>query len=259
VERVAEQLLCSPSKVSRMETGQRAATLRDVRDLCRIYGVTDQAETARLMDLAREGRQQAWWQPYDLDYFAPYVDLEQAAISLSCYQSTIVPGLLQTVDYAKAMYAGSLPSEFTTERRDQLIDVRLRRQQVLTRVLPPNFSTVLDEAVLYRAVGGSGVMSAQLRHLIEVARLPNVTLQVVPFDAGAHPAMDDLFTVLKFGTEVPTVVYVEGLMGHLYLERDREVARYEQVFRHLSSIALSPRETIELITELRLRRYGDVA
>src|SRR5579872_4147956 len=93
VEQVAEQLLCSPSKVSRMETGQRGATPRDVRDLCRIYGVTDQAEVARLMNLAREGRQQAWWQPYDLDYFATYVDLEQAATRLSYYSTTIVPGM----------------------------------------------------------------------------------------------------------------------------------------------------------------------
>jgi transcriptional regulator with XRE-family HTH domain len=253
VEQVAEQLLCSPSKVSRMETGHRSATPRDVRDLCRIYGLTGEAEVAQLMELAREGKQQAWWQPYELDYFETYVGLEQAAISLSCYQTTIIPGLLQTVDYAKAMYAGSLPSEFTPERRDELIDVRVRRQQVLTRDPPLRFSAVLDEAVLHRAVGGAGVMNGQLLHLMEVAASPNVALQVVPFSVGAHPAMDNAFTILDFEGVVPSVVYAEGLMGHLYLEREHEAARYNQVFGHLRGIALSPQETIELVSEMRSR------
>jgi transcriptional regulator with XRE-family HTH domain len=257
VEQVADQLLCSPSKVSRMETGQRAATPRDVRDLCKIYGVTDPAEVARLMNLARESKQQAWWQPYDLD-FATYVGLEAAAKSLLCYQSMIVPGLLQTVDYAKAMFAASLPSEFTPERRDEHIDVRLRRQNLLSGDSPLEFLVVLDEAVLHRAVGGTAVMNAQLLRLIEAAALPNVTLQIIPFNAGAHPAMDSLFTVLKFGAVAPSVVYVEGLMGYLYLEREHEIARYEQIFAHLRGIALSPQDTIDLMSEVRSWRYDDI-
>jgi len=276
VEQVADQLLCSPSKVSRMETGQRAATLRDVRDLCRIYGVTDQAEIARLMDLAREGKQQAWWQPYDLDYFATYVDLEQAAARLSYYHTTVVPGLLQTVDYARAMFAWSLPTaqsaghfaehpherhdnliEYTPERRDQLIDVRLTRQrQLLTRDPAPDLAAVIDEAVLHRMVGGPSIMAAQLRHLVEASTMPNLTLQVLPFGAGAHPAMDNIFTILEFGEGAPTVVYVEGLMGWLYLEREQEVTRYGQVLEHLRSMALSQKETIGLIREIAARYDG---
>jgi transcriptional regulator with XRE-family HTH domain len=276
VEQVAEQLLCSPSKVSRMETGQRAATLRDVRDLCRIYGVTDQAEVTRLMELAREGKQQAWWQPYDLDYFATYVDLEQAASGLSYYHTTVVPGLLQTVDYARAMFAWSLPTgqparhyaehhldrrdnllEYTPERRDQLIDVRVRRQrQLLTRDPAPDLVAVLDEAVLHRVVGGPAIMGAQLRHLVEASAMSNLALQVVPFGAGAHPAMDNIFTLLEFGGTAPSVVYVEGLMGWLYLEREQEVARYGQVLEHLRNIALSPEETIKLIKEISVRYDG---
>lgn len=267
VEQVAEQLLCSPSKVSRMETGQRGATPRDVRDLCRIYGITDQAEVARLMNLAREGRQQAWWQPYDLDNFATYVDLEQAAARLAYYNTTIVPGLLQTADYARAMYAPALPEdhpherhdqliEYTPERRDQLIDVRLKRQQqLLTRDPAPDLVVVLDEAVLHRAVGGPRVMGAQLQRLVEASAIPNLTLQVIPFDVGAHPAMDNIFTILEFGQAAPSVVYVEGLMGWLYLEREPDVARYTEVLKHLCSIALSPRETTELIAEVSAR-YG---
>jgi hypothetical protein len=251
VEQVAAELLCSPSKVSRMETGSRAATLRDVRDLCDLYEVTDPAERERMSRLASEGKQQGWWQSYDLDYFATYVDLEQAANSLSYYHTTVVPGLLQTVDYAMAMFAGSsLPREYTPERRDQLIAVRLRRQQVLTRDPPPRLNAVLDEAVLRREVGGPKVMAGQLHRLIEASALPNVTLRVIPFGAGAHPAMDNLFTLIEFADSTPSVVYVEGLMGWLYLEREHEVARYEQVFEHLYSIALPPRETIDLMSEV---------
>lgn len=120
VDQVAERLLCSPSKVSRMETGQRGATLRDVRDLCHIYAVTDPAQVSHLMELVREGKQQAWWQSHELDYFATYVGLEQAASSLTYYQSSIVPGLLQTVEYARAMYEGGLPAEFTPKEPTNL-------------------------------------------------------------------------------------------------------------------------------------------
>jgi transcriptional regulator with XRE-family HTH domain len=262
VEQVADQMLCSPSKISRMETGQRGATPRDVRDLCRIYGLTDAAEVQRLMGLAREGKQQAWWQPYELDYFATYVDLEQVAAALSYYDTTIVPGLLQTVDYARAMFAWALPShspaserrdlviEHPPERRAQLIDVRLRRQQVLTRDPPPQIVAFLDEAVLRRVVGGPKVMGAQLRRLLEASEMPNVTVRVIPFVAGAHAAMDNIFTVLDFADAVPSVVYVEGLMGWLYLEREAEVARYKRVLEHLHEVALPQRETIELISEV---------
>lgn len=252
VDQVAEQLLCSSSKVSRMETGHRGATLRDVRDLCRIYGLNDLSQVGYLMELVREGKQQAWWQSYDLDY-ATYVGLEQAATTLSYYQSTIVPGLLQTADYARAMHGGSMPDEFTPGRADELIEVRLRRQQVLTRDPPLQLRVVLDEAVLHRVVGGPDVMAGQLQHFSRTAKRPNVTLQVIPFSAGAHPAMENMFNIIDFGDVAPRVVYVEGLMGWLFLERENDVARYTQVFKHLCEIALNPQDTIELITEVGLR------
>lgn len=255
VEQVAEDLLCSPSKVSRMETGHRGATQRDVRDLCRIYNLTDPAQVSHLMELAREGKQQAWWQSFELDYFTTYVGLEQAATSVMYYQSSIVPGLLQTVEYAEAMYEASMPSEFTPERVREHIDVRIRRQQVLTRDPPLRLRAVCDEAVLHRVVGGPGVMAAQLRHLKEVTAMPDVTLQVIPYSAGAHPAMDNMFTILELG-DVPPVVYVEGLMGWLYIEREHDIAKYRQVFEYLSGIALDPRETIELVSEIGSRYNG---
>lgn len=272
VEQVAAELLCSASKVSRMETGSRAATARDIRDLCDLYDVRDPGERERMSRLASESKQPGWWQSYDLDYFATYVDLEQAATGLSYYHSTIVPGLLQTVDYARAMFARALPEEhpgesylpethdqlieYTRERRDQLIDVRLRRQQVLTRDPAPDLVVVLDEAVLHRAVGGSAVMGPQLRRLREASAMPNLTLQVIPFGAGAHPAMDNIFAILEFGDAASSLVYVEGLMGWLYLEREQEVARYKQVLEHLRSIALPPRETIDLIGDIGSRYNG---
>jgi transcriptional regulator with XRE-family HTH domain len=256
VEQVAERLLCSPSKVSRMETGQRGATLRDVRDLCELYGVTDQAQVDHLMDLVKEGKQQGWWQSHELDYFATYVDLEQAATTLSYFQSTIIPGLLQTVEYARAMYAAGLPEEITPERADELIDVRLRRQQVLSREPPLQLRAVFDEAVLRRVVGGPAVMGAQLRHLKEAANMPNVTLQVIPYGSGAHPAMDNMFTILEFAAAAPAVVYVEGLMGWLYIEREHEVTRYMQVFEHLRKLALDPQETIELLSDVGSQYNG---
>jgi transcriptional regulator with XRE-family HTH domain len=251
VDQVAELLLCSPSKVSRMETGQRGATARDIRDLCGIYGVTQETQVASMMELAKEGKQQGWWQSYELDYFATYVGLEQAATWLCYYQSSIVPGLLQTPDYARAMHQGSLPAEFTTERADALIEVRLRRQQILTRRDPLlRLEAIIDEAVLHRVVGGPGVMAAQLRHLVEAGNMPNVTLRAIPFGAGAHPAMDNMFNILEFGDVAPRLVYVEGLMGWLFIEKERDVARYEQILEHLREIALDPKETIDLISKI---------
>jgi transcriptional regulator with XRE-family HTH domain len=253
VEQVSERLLCSPSKVSRMETGQRGATLRDVRDLCQIYGLTDGSQVEYLMGLVREAKQQAWWQSYDLDNYATYVGLEQAATTLCYYQSTIVPGLLQTVGYARAMHEGSMPAEFTAERADELIEVRMRRQQVLTRDPPLQLRVVLDEAVLHRVVGGPNVMTAQLRHFDAIAKRPNVTLQVIPFSVGAHPAMENMFNIIEFGDVAPSVVYVEGLMGWLFLERENDVRRYAQIFKYLCELALNPKDTIELMSEVGAR------
>lgn len=248
VDQVAEQLLCSPSKVSRMETGQRGATLRDVRDLCRIYGVTDQAQISHLMELVREGKQQAWWQSFELD-FATYVGLEQAAASVSYFGTTVVNGLLQTPSYARAMHEAGF-QDFTPERIEEFVEVRTRRQQVLARDPALQLNAVFDEAALHRVVGGPAVMGAQLNRLTELAQLPHVTIQVIPFSAGAHPAMDSNFHILEFTGEAPNVVYVEGLVGWLYLERPQDLDRYHLVFERLRTLALDPQESVELIAKV---------
>lgn len=252
VDQVAERLLCSPSKVSRMETGARGATARDVRDLCELYGVTDPTQREHMARLAAEGRQQGWWQGYELDYFGTYVGLEQEATSIRIFQSTVVPGLLQTESYARATLEAVVP-EFTTERIDQLVQVRLTRQQSLTRDPPLRLWVVLDESVLHRMIGGISVMREQLERLLEAAKSPRVTIQVIPYSAGAHPAMESTFDILGFSEPTPGVVYVEGLIGYIYLERPQDLRRYQLVFERLSQVALNPQDSTKLIAEIGAR------
>jgi transcriptional regulator with XRE-family HTH domain len=245
VEQVAEHLLCSPSKVSRMETGQRNPTRRDVRDLCGLYGVTDDAERERMMQLASDARQQSWWQPFGLTYDT-YVGLEVEALAISQFQSAYVPGLLQTVEYAREINYNAA-GEHSPEVVEQWVEARIRRQELLTKQGSPRFHAVLDESVVRRPVGGSAVMRRQLCHLVETADLPNVTIQVVPWSAGAHPAMESNFRIVDLPGQIPPVVFVEGLIGYVYLEREEDVARYRKVFDRLRSIAMDPQESIAFL------------
>ena len=248
VEQAADQLLCSPSKVSRMETGHGAATPRDIRDLCNLYAVTDQAERDRLMKLARESKLQGWWQSYDLTY-ATYVGLEAEAVAISDFQSSVVPGLLQTPDYARAGHEGTMP-RLTNEQIEMQIQAKLTRQSLLTQANPLTFRAVMDEAVLRRVVGGPQVMGKQLDRLIEVARLPNVTLQIIPFTVGSHPGLESNFNILELPKPTPSIVFVEGLVGSMYLERAEDLKRYQEVFERLQTVALSPKDTINAIAKI---------
>ena len=253
VEQVAEQLLCSTSKVSRMETGHSLATPRDIRDLCNLYEVTDRAGRDRLMTLARQSREQAWWQSYDLAY-ATYVGLEVEAVAISAFQSSVIHGLLHTAGYARASHEGAVP-RLDPEQIDKQIEAKLTRQTILTRHPgPPCFAVVLDEAALHRMVGGREVMAAQLAKIMEVSALPNVTVQVIPFAMGFHPALESNFTILELADPTPGVVFVEGLIGSVYLERRDDLTRYRDIFAKLQSVALSPQDTADLIADLG-RRY----
>jgi transcriptional regulator with XRE-family HTH domain len=256
VEQVAGELLCSPSKVSRMETGHRGATARDIRDLCDLYGVTEKALRDRMTQLAVEGKQPGWWQPYELD-FATYVGLETAAVSLSYYMSSIVPGILQTPEYARAMHLAGF-QDYSDERINEHVEVRMRRQGRLTEEPPLRLSVVLDEAVLHRVVGGPAVMAAQLGRLVKVSKLPHIEIQVITYETGAHPAMESNFNILQFDLPTSSVVYVEGLVGWIYLDRPQDLDRYWQVFERLRTIALKPKDSIGLISEIA-RRYEAAA
>jgi hypothetical protein len=247
VEQVAEHLLCSPSKVSRMETAQRGATQRDVRDLCDLYGVTDPDERDRMMQLAREAKQQGWWQSYDLPY-PTYVGLEADAISISCFHA-VVPGLLHTPDYARAGHEVAMP-RLPDEQIEQLIEAKLMRQRILVRDNPPCFSAVVDEAALHRVTGGPRVMAEQLRKLLQTSKLPKVTIQVLPYAAGTHPALESNFNILELPSPASGVVFVEGLSGNTYLERAEDLDRYQKVFARLQELALSSADTIDLVADV---------
>src|ERR1700683_3173843 len=260
---MADRLLCSPSKVSRMETGQGAAA-RDIRDLCDLYGVADPAERDRLMSLAKEGKRPARWQRYDLAY-ARYAELEEEPAAISASESSVVHGLLHTADYARANHESSSP-RLDPHQIDLQIEAKLARQRILTQadpaqanptqVDPPGFAVVLDEAALHRMVGGRRVMAAQLDKILDMSALPNVTVQVLPFELGAHPALESNFTILQLPRPTPGVVFVEGMIGSTYLDRPGDLTRYRNVFSKLQSMALSPQDTSDLVAKL-LRIYKD--
>lgn len=251
-EEVTERLLFSPTKLSRIETGQSGASARDIRDLCNLYQVTDPADRENLMTLAREGKQRGWWQDYALPY-ATFVGLEAEARSIDVYQSGVVPGLLQTEEYGRAMLRTEVPP-FSPEELEQRVRARLTRQELLTAHTDGDqlqYHVVLDEAVLRRQVGGHQVMAAQLQRLAEAAERPNVHLQVIPFDTGAHPAMESDFSILGFEQpHLPDVVYVEGLVGNIILEKPADIERYRNIFSRLCTIALNESDSIALIKTL---------
>jgi transcriptional regulator with XRE-family HTH domain len=248
VEQAADQLLCSPSKVSRMETGHGAATPRDIRDLCNLYDVTDQAGRDHLMTLAREGKRQGWWQSYDLGY-ATYVGLEAEAVAISGFQSSVVHGLLQTADYARAGHEGAMP-RLSPEQIEMQIEAKLTRQRILTQDNPPSFTVVLDEATLHRMVGGRRVMAEQLAKILELSARPNVRMQVLPYEVGAHPGVESNFTLLELPNSTPGVVFVEGLIGSTYLERADDLKKYRGIFDQLQNIALNPKGSADLVAKL---------
>jgi transcriptional regulator with XRE-family HTH domain len=250
VEQVADRLLVSSSKISRLEMGRRGANARDIRDLCDIYGITDPARRQHLMELAHEGRDQAWWQPFDLPY-ATYVGLEAAATEISDFEPGVFPGLLQTPEYARAVHEGALP-RLSAEVIDQRIEVRHTRQLALSRDDPPQLAAIVDEAVLHRVIGGPQVMAQQLAHVIEAVQRANITVQVMPYSVGAHPALDSTFILLEFAPPVPGVVYVEGLVGQIYLERPPDVQRYKQIYANLATIAMSPQQSLEFMAKAQM-------
>jgi transcriptional regulator with XRE-family HTH domain len=246
IEVVAERLECSSSKISRIETGHSGATPRDVRDMLTVYGVTG-AVADDLVQVAREARQKGWWHLYGTVLTGAYVGLEAAASSIDQYEAQVVPGLLQVSEYARTMICRARPDVSATEV-DRRVRVRLARQSLVTQDDPLHLGVVLDEAVFHRLVGGPAVMRRQLDHLAMVAELPNVTLQVLPFAAGAHAGMDGSFAILGYDDPAdPDVVFAENAAGGLFLEKDEELRRYHVIFDHLRASALPPEQSVEFI------------
>jgi transcriptional regulator with XRE-family HTH domain len=250
VEDVAEKLLCSATKVSRLETGARRPSPRDVRDLCVLYGV-DASTTTDLLDLARGAREQGWWTKYDDLKLDPLIGLEQDAAAITCFSMYYIPALLQTPDYARAII-GAIAPKIEPQILEQRVEARMRRQQLLDGPNRPRYRVILDEALLHRRVGGAGLMAAQLDKLLEGARQNKVTIQVIPFDVGAHAAADGYFILLEFeDPNLQPIVFLEGLTGIGYLERKDEIARYREAIEYLRDSALSPRDSQTLIVTRR--------
>ncbi len=245
VDDIARELLCSPPKISRIETGVRPASLRDVRDLCRIYGVDD-ALRDRLMTLAREAKQEGWWNRYGDIAIDPMIGLEIEAAQISSYESCVIPWMFQTREYARAVIRGILP-RIADGVMDERVAARLTRQEIITRESPPHFWSLVDESAIRRRVGSNQVMRDQLKAMVELAAIPNMTLQVVPFSLGAHPGLNNTFTLLEFESAQPPVVSMENMAGSLYLERGSDVDRYREALMYLRAGALDPENSIALI------------
>jgi transcriptional regulator with XRE-family HTH domain len=250
VEAVAKELECSPSKISRLETATRRPNPRDVRDLCKFYGL-DEATSEELMGLAREAKEPGWWRQYADVGLDPYIGLEQNASAITSFAAFYVPALLQTGDYARAIIKGIAPRMDPAVLKDR-VEVRLRRQQLLDRSNPPRYRVLIDEAVLHRPTGGPEVMAAQIDKLLELTEEGKVTAQIVPFDVGAIASQDSNFVLLEFGEpDLSSVVFIESLLNNQILEKQADVDRYREAIEHLRDSALTTRESRNRMIQLR--------
>jgi transcriptional regulator with XRE-family HTH domain len=247
------EIRASRSKISRLERGRVSFKRRDVDDLLTLYGVTEDETRAGLLSLVEQANAVGWWAKYgDIlpDWFEGYLGLEAAASLIRTFELQFVHGLFQTEDYARAVTVlGHWAAEDAEiERR---VSLRMARQTLLARPDPPRVWSVMDETALRRPVGGRAVMQGQLSHLREVARLPHVTLQIVPFQRGGHAGAGGSFSVLRFvERDLPDVVYIEQLTSALYLDRRHEVDHYLEVMNRLSAEAMTPRQTIGYLGEI---------
>ena len=244
----AARLEVSRAKIGHIESAKVKVRPIELRAMCAVYGVP-QERVDELLTLAREARQKGWWDSYAAvmpETLRPYVGLETAAAQIRSWEPQVVFGLLQTPAYTRAL-ADADPA-FAPSDVDRWVQLRIARQEVLTRAQPVTLHTVLDEAALRRVVGGPSAMRSQLAQLLAAAGRPNITIQVMPFATGAHPALAGPFIMLGFpeGTD-NDVIYIENQTGGLYLEKENEIARYHQTFDRLQASAASPEASLDLI------------
>jgi transcriptional regulator with XRE-family HTH domain len=247
-EQAADHLMCSASKISRLETARVPARALDVQALCLLYEAGEE-QTGALVALARESKTEGWWQRFDgvlPDWFGTFVGLEAEAAAIRTYEIQLIPGLLQTEGYARALFeTADLGGPESIEAN---VAIRRSRQQVLRGENPPQYWAVLSEAALNRLVGGPAIMRDQLLYLTEISELRNVTIQVIRDAAGAHPGMVTPFVILSFPDRAdPEVTFVDYLTGALYLEKREEVDQFRLAFNHLVAAAISPQQSVDLI------------
>jgi transcriptional regulator with XRE-family HTH domain len=250
LEEVAERLGVAASTLSRIETGKAPTKSVYLTAMLEMYGVSDPAQRQVLVDMAREGHRKGWWSVYDdvlPTGFGIYVGLEAEAAGLRSFEGEVVQGLFQTPDYARAILR-EVQVRDTDEQIERLVDLRMKRQEVLDRTPPLDVWMILDEAVVRRTIGGPGVMRDQLARLVEASKKPNVTLQVLPFASGSHAGLRGPFSILEFPERADSdVAYVESVAGIIYLEKEREVRTCAEAFDRLRAAALSPGQSTDLI------------
>ncbi|OKI21079.1 transcriptional regulator [Nocardiopsis sp. TSRI0078] len=248
----------SHAKISRMELGQVSFKRRDVEDLLKLYGVHDAEQREALLGLISSANAQGWWHEYgDVlpQWFGVYVGLEEAASVIRTFEVQFVPGLLQSEDYARSVIRLSRTAT-SEEDIDSRVQMRMHRQRRFVEPEAPRLWAVIDEAVLHRPYGGAEVMRGQIEHLLEVARRPNITIQIATFAMGGHPAAGGPFSILRFPTtDLPDVVYLEQLNSALYFDKYDDTHRYAQTMDHLATQAPPPGAT-EGILRGFLERYS---
>ena len=251
-EAAGEWIRASHAKISRLELGRVGFKERDIRDLLTLYGVTDPAERETFLSLARQANTHGWWHQYSdvlPSWFETYIGLEQASAVIRTYEPQLVPGLLQTESCARAVIRLGHPTA-SAQEIDRRVELRMARQKVLTRPTPPNLWAVVDEAALWR-LGGRAEMREQIRRLIEVTELPNVTLQAMPFYSGGHAATGGPFTILRFAEpDLPDIVYLEQLTSALYLDKSQDADHYLMVMNRLCVQAKSPADTVSFLSRI---------
>jgi len=252
-EAAGYRIRASESKISRLELGRVGFKDRDIADLLEYYGVEDAGQRDALVALAREANAPGWWHSYDdvlPNWFETFVGLEEAASLIRSYEIQLLPGLLQTEAYARAVVGAGAPNAAVAEV-ERRVNFRVTRQAVLHRDNPPHFWAVIDEAALHRPIGGAKVMREQVEHLLDLMTLPNVTLQVMPFRFGGHVGEGGAFTILRFPEpDLPDTVYVEHLTSAHYLDKPDHVERYAQTMERLTVDSQPPdltRRTLQKI------------
>lgn len=251
---VAESFGWSESKVSRIESGKSPLSDKDARSLLGLYGIENSEEVQQFVNLVRKSRQQGWWHSYGdalPDWFKAFVGFETDASAIRTYQAELVPGLLQTKAYAFEVIRAMNPDESADESENRA-SLRFERQEILGRKdpAPPRLWTILNESVLRRVVGSGTVMAGQLNHLADlVDSHPGVTVQILPFDAGAHASMGYSFSILSFSDVPGSIAYTEALTSATYIDKEQDLVRHEEIFQRLMAASVQPEKSVSWLRD----------
>lgn len=251
---MAAEMDWSLSKIIRIEGGSSGISANDLKALLRLYEVTEPERVSSLLVLARAARERSWWSAYS--NVAPplllqLIEYESVASAVRQFESMFIPGILQTEDYARAVIQDYFDERSGSDRLRALVDLRIRREELLDSENPPSFQFMLDEAAVRRVVGGYSIMRGQLRRLIEVAEHANVTLEIIPFSAGLHPGMKGPFEIIDFADPADSdIVFLESPRGDIISDDPEETLRYREAFARLVKVSLGPRESLALLTRI---------